>query len=193
MKPRFGCLIALSMLTSIAATASIARAQPVEFDCPKAGTVATAGVYTTRYTGDSAADPYVCNSLSPWNKPQALLFNFYAVDGMNAVPVSDTRSKLLDLFAGRRASVVVTTSRGTTDTWTILRHERVTIAGKTSDAIVLSQDRVRFLKSFHQFHGFYERWLDAKSGLWIRADLHLISGEMGVEAKPYEVSVISEP
>jgi hypothetical protein len=108
------------------------------------------------------------------------LFNFYAVDQPGAVSVSgssavgdqrdavslsDTRSAFIDLFAGRKASVIVTTKRGTTDTWTILRHEQLTVAGKTRDAIVLSQDRVRFSKSLAPFHGSFERWLDAKNGL----------------------------
>lgn len=185
-----GCLIALSLVAGLGAGTGIAQAQTSEFACPKAGTVEERGSYKTQYTGAAASDPYVCNSTDTWNKPQALLFNFYRVQD---VPVAEVRPAMLDLLSGRKSTVTVTTAAGGTETWSVLRHEPVTVAGKTMDTIVLAQDRERFPNSMHPFHGQYVRWLDAKDGLWVRAELKVITGEGAMERKPYRDSAITIP
>jgi hypothetical protein len=180
----------LGALITICASAGLARAQPIDFSCPKPGTVEERGAYKTQYTGASPSDPYICNGSDSWNKPQTLVFNFYKPGDIQG---TDVRTGMIDLFAGRKTSVSVTLGAGGAETWKILRREQITIAGKKLDTIVFDQERERFPTSMHPFHGHYTRWLDAKDGLWVKAELSVISGELALERKPYQDSAITLP
>jgi hypothetical protein len=88
----------LAALLAIGAGTGLARANPGDFACPKPGTIEQRGVYKAQYARPSPGDPYVCNSVDTWNKPHALLFNFYS---QREVRLADSRAAMLDLFTGR--------------------------------------------------------------------------------------------
>jgi hypothetical protein len=180
----------LSTLMGICAGASFAHAQPVDFACPKPGTIEERGPYKRQSTGASPSDPYLCNGSDSWNKPQVLLFNFYKPEDVQG---TDVRTGMLDLFAGRKTSVTVTLGAGSRETWKILRREQITIAGRKIDAVVFDQERERFATSLRPFHGHYTRWLDPKNGLWVKAELTVISGETAMERKAYQDTAITLP
>ena len=180
----------LGIMAAISTGISFAQAQPIDFACPKPGTVEERGSYKTQYTGTSTSDPYVCNGLDSWSKPQALLFNFYRPGDIER---TDVRAGMLELFSGRKTSVSVTLGAGGAETWKVLRREQVTIAGRKIDAVVFDQERERFATSTHPFHGHYTRWLDPKDGLWVKAELSIISGEIAMERKPFQDTSIMIP
>jgi hypothetical protein len=180
----------LGALMAIGTSASFAQAQPVDFACPRPGTIEERGAFKTQYTGPSPTDPYLCNGLDSWGKPQALLFNFFRPTDIQG---TDVRAGMLDLLASRKTSVSFTFASGSAETWKMLRHEQVTFAGKKIDTIVIDQERERFPSSRRPFHGHYTHWLDPRDGLWVKADLNVISGETAMERKPFQDSAITLP
>jgi hypothetical protein len=180
----------LAALLAISASTGFARAQSADFACPKSGTIEERGAYKAQYEGPSPSDPYVCKSLDTWNKPRALLFNFYSP---NELESGNIRTAMLDLFTGRTPSLTVQLKSGSTETWTVLRREQVNIGGSAIDTIVLDEERSRFPNSLHPFHGHYTRWLDPKDGLWVKAEFGNISGETAQERKPYQDTSIRFP
>jgi hypothetical protein len=182
--------LGLATLLAISTGAGLARAQHTDFACPKPGTVEERGAYKAQYAGPSPTDPYLCNVVDTWNKPHALLFNFYSP---NDVESAEMRAAMADLFAGRTPGLTVKLKSGSTEKWTILRREQVAIGGQTIDAIVFDEERSRFSNSLHPFHGHYTRWLDPKDGLWIKAEYGEVSGETAMERKPYQDTSIRVP
>ncbi len=177
-------------LLAVSTGAGLARAQSIDFACPKPGTVEERGAYVVHYEGPSPADPYLCNVVGPWSKPRALLFNFF---NPNDVEASDIRAAMADLFAGRTPGLTVRFKSGSTETWTIVRREPVSIGGQSIDAIVFDVERSRFPASRHPFHAHYTRWLDPKDGLWIKAEYSGVTGETAQERKPYQDTSIRFP
>jgi len=180
----------LAVLLTITASTGFARAQPADFACPKPGTIEERGAYKAEYAGPSPGAPYLCNSVDTWNKPRALLFNFY---NPNEVATADVTNSLVDLFAGRTPSLTVNLKSGSIEKWTMLRREQVNIGGTSIEAIVFDEERWRFPSSLHPFHGHYTRWLDPKDGLWVKAESSDVSGETARERKPYQDTSIRFP
>jgi DNA-binding winged helix-turn-helix (wHTH) protein len=147
---------------------------PVKFTCPRAGTIEVRPVGTIRHAGPSASDPYVCNSLDFWGKPQASLFNLYEV---NSTDTAAARKALIALLSGSATSVsydFTTVSRQLRHvTWTFLRRETLTVEGKTFDTIVFDE---KSENSIHTWAGDHVRWFDPKSGLWLKCEFRLIYG-----------------
>ena len=74
------------------------------------------------------------------------------------------------------------------ETWTILRHETLTVSGKPVDTIVFSRT-----KHAKRGGGWFNstRWLTVKNGLWIKNELGLHNGGLsgGVAPTFTDVSV----
>jgi hypothetical protein len=155
-----------------------AHAQPVQFACPKAGTVEQRGLGKITYTGPSPSDPYLCTSLNYANRPQALLFNFYIVDDSSKAAV---RTAMIDLLSGAKTSVSFdfTTPRDRYffhHTWTFLRREHLTIDGWRFNTIVFDEETQQ--TNGAELHGHFTRWLDPVNGLWLRSRFKYVSGQM---------------
>ncbi len=180
----FGMTTAVAMLMASVS----AFAQPAPFSCPKPGTVETRGNLTTKYAG-TGQDPYVCRGIGIEGKPIARLFNFYPP--MEA-KIPGVRDSMLALISGRQTTAKVTYESGSTDTWTFLRREPLVIGGKSFNTMVFGFDRQRFASSSRPFHGLYTRWLDPVSGLWLKATLDKVDGQIGGEYPAY-VDTAIEP
>ena len=117
------------------AAATVSQAQPVNFACPKAGTVEERAVSTQKYTGTSPSDPYICTMLGRTGKPELRLFNLYPLSDINntAAATAPIRTGMLDLLSGRKTSVSFprTASNGyiLQETWTLLRKEPYAVNG----------------------------------------------------------------
>ncbi|HVY16820.1 MAG TPA: hypothetical protein VHB27_16480 [Rhodopila sp.] len=167
-----------------------AMAQTAAFSCPKPGTVEQRGSYTSKYTGTSPGDPFVCVGTNSFDKPFGRLFNWY---GPIYSKTPNLRQGMLDLISGRQTHVSFTFEEGSTENWTFLRREDVTIAGRAVHAMVFDHERQRFPSSRHPFHGRYTQWLDPVNGLWVKSVLTASDGEIAMEAKPYQDTLITIP
>jgi hypothetical protein len=169
---------------------TVSHAQTVAFACPRAGTVeervdATrdGAVSTPKYSGTSPGAPYICSRLGPSGKPEFRLFNFYFISitdlSNTAAANAPVRAGMLDLLSGRKASVSFpyTDSDGsvTQQTWTFVRKEPFTVNDKTFDTNVFDQE-VLGGKEQGRNAKHYMRWLDQKSGLWLKVEFSVISG-----------------
>jgi hypothetical protein len=184
-------------LACAAATAS--QAEPVYFACPKAGTVEERAVSTQQYTGTSPSDPYICTMLGRTGKPELRLFNLYTLSEINntAEAMAPIRAGMLDLLSGRKtsASFPRTASNGyiLQETWTVLRKEPYAVNGKTFDTIVFDQEIKSDPRGRSDFHGHYTMWLDPKAGLWLKSDLHVLSGSTNMYPQAYQDRAITIP
>jgi predicted RNA-binding Zn-ribbon protein involved in translation (DUF1610 family) len=184
-------------LACAAATAS--QAEPVYFACPKAGTVEERAVSTQQYTGTSPSDPYICTMLGRTGKPELRLFNLYTLSEINntAEAMAPIRAGMLDLLSGRKtsASFPRTASNGyiLQETWTVLRKEPYAVNGKTFDTIVFDQEIKSDPRGRSDFHGHYTMWLDPKAGLWLKSDLHVLSGSTNMYPQAYQDHAITIP
>jgi hypothetical protein len=171
---------------------SVAQAQPVDFTCPKAGTVEIRPLGTIRDTGASTNDPYVCTSLGYAGKRFSLLFGIYRTEGPDIALI---RPAMLELFSGRKTSV----SFGFTNpdqvhlhhTWTFLRRETITVAGKARDTMAfdLEIQAERRQGGYNLLHALF--WFDPMDGIWIKRQLHLISGTYQGNSPDYEdISIV---
>ena len=147
------------------------------------------GGNTYTYAGVSARDPYFCTGTYD-NKPMAKLFNFYMPEFAKAPNVCDS---MVALMTGKQTSVTLTLESGSTETWTVLRREPLTIDGKTYNTVVFGFDRQRFSNSRNPFHGKFTRWLDPANGLWLKATLDSVEGETKLEYQPYVDSAVTIP
>nr|WP_294504713.1 hypothetical protein [uncultured Rhodopila sp.] len=183
----------------IAVHVTTALAQPAPFACPKPGTVEERGVSTLKYTGTSPSDPYVCARLDPRAKPELRLFNLYALSDSNNTPAANAavRAGLLDLLSGRKTSVSFpyTAYNGyiQQENWTLLRKEPYSIDGKTVETLVFETETTGDSRGTSGFHGRYTRWLDPKSGVWLKADLAIISGAGNFYPQAYRVRSVTTP
>ena len=181
----FGMISAAAMLL----VSAPAFAQGVGFSCPKPGTVEMRGGHTYSYAGVSTRDPYFCTGTYD-GKPMGKLFNFYP-PGFLKTP--NVRDGMVALMTGKQTSVTLTLESGSTETWTLLRREPLTIGGKTYNTVVFSFDRHRYSNSRNPFHGKFTRWLDPANGLWLKATLDTMEGETQLEYQPYVDSAVIIP
>ena len=173
-------LWALTALFMVAAGGSqMAEAQPVDFRCPKPGTVEIRPSFNIQYLGPSDADPYMCSTIDGWGKKRMLIFNIIAVHDADR---QATRDAFIALLSGREKTVsydyispIGLTSR---QTWTRLRRQTLTIDGKPIDTIVFEQQMQRIgpYRGDAPWAGDYLHWLDPKTSLWVKGEFHLISG-----------------
>jgi hypothetical protein len=187
----------LSACTIFSGCFGTALAQPVNFICPKAGTVEVRSLGRIQYTGSSATDPYVCKRLNIWGKPQARLFNFYPVGDAD---YADVRAALSEIFSGKQTRVSFNHARPPRgipfrETWTFLRRENVTVAGKTFNTIVFDREELQLLPFTGDtaFHAHDVLWFDPETGLWVKAQFHPLSGEYQNVEWDYEDLSIIEP
>jgi hypothetical protein len=189
----------LAACLGYSAAITIAHAQPVNFICPVPGLVEQQEVATLKYNGASTGDPYVCIRVDAWGKPQQRLFNFYPLSNSNNTPAANVaaRSSLIELLSGQKTSVSFpyTGSDGyiLQEVWTFLRREPYNLDGKRYDTIVLSHEETADPRGRSNFHGRYVRWLDLKSGLWLKAELTVIGGEANKFPKAYQDQSITLP
>jgi hypothetical protein len=170
----------------------VARAQPVEFTCPRAGVIEERALGRLQYTGAAAGDPLICNRFNYKNEPESRLFNFYELENSSNGAV---RGALTELFAGRKTSVSFdyTSPRRylSHETWSILRREQLNIGGKTFDTVVF--DRETTYENRGAFHGHFVQWLSPKNGLWLRSETHFISGQVSGQPPTYQDQSITLP
>jgi hypothetical protein len=182
----------LALFIAISAGATVAQAQPIEFNCPKAGVIEERGLGKIQYTGASPNDPYVCNRIDYRNQPESRLFNFYLLEDSSNAQV---KAALTDLFSGRKTSVSFDYTSPTRylshETWTILRREPVTIGGKTLNTVVF--DRETQYETRGAFHGHFVQWLDPKNGLWVKSETNVISGQTSGQPPTYQDHSITLP
>lgn len=169
-----------------------ARAQPVNFACPRAGVIEERGLGKLQYTGAAPNDAFVCNRLNYKNEPESRLFNFYLLESSSNAAV---RAGLADLFAGKQASVSFDYTSPTRylshETWKVLRREQVTIGGKALDTVVF--DRETTYETRGAFHGHFVQWLEPKSGLWVKSETNVISGQVAGQPPSYQDHSITLP
>jgi hypothetical protein len=177
---------------AIGAGMSVAQAQVVDFACPKAGVVEERGLGKIQYTGASPSDPYVCNRQNYKNEPEARLFNFYLLEDSSNAAV---RAALTEILSGRKPSVKFDYTSPTRylshETWTFLRREQVTIAGKAIATVVY--DRETTYETRGAFHGHFVQWLDPKNGLWVKGESNFISGQVSGQPPSYQDHSITLP
>lgn len=189
----------LATCLTYAATTAVSYAQPVDFACPKAGTVEERAVSMQKYTGTSPGDPYICALLGRTGKPELRLFNLFPLSEINntAPATAPVRAGMLDLLSGRKTSVSFphTASNGyiQQETWTFLRKEPYTVNGKTFDTIVFDQEVKSDPRGRSDFHGHYTQWVDPKAGLWLKSDLSVISGSTNMYPQAYRDHAITLP
>ncbi len=185
-------------LTYAAATA-VARAQPADFACPKAGTVEQRAVSTLKYTGASPGDAEVCTLLDAYGKPALRLFNLYTLSGSNnqAATTAPIRAGLRDLLSGRKtsASFPYTATNGyiQQETWTFQRKASFEVNGQAFDSLVFNREISADPRGRSNFHGRYVMWFAPKAGLWVKSDLSIISGSDIMYPKAYTDHVITLP
>ena len=51
---------------------------------------------------------------------------------------------------------------------------------QTFDTIVFDQEITSDPRARSDFHGHYTMWLDPKAGLWLKSDLHVVSGSTNI-------------
>jgi hypothetical protein len=189
MDLRYACA---AVLSTTVAGANLAHAQPVPFACPRNGVIEERALGKLQYTGAASNDPYICNRLNYKNEPESRLFNFYLLEDSSNTAV---RTALLDLFAGRKTKVTFDYTSPTRylshETWTILRHEQVTIGGKAIDTVVC--DRETQYETRTAFHGHFVQWLDPKNGLWVKSETNAISGQVNGQPPSYQDHAITLP
>ena len=175
-------------------------AQPVAFACPKAGTVEVRGPYIFKYTGPSSDDPYICTLIDPWGRPDHELFNIYRLSGRfdTAEANAAAREGMLELLSGQKTSVrfEYTNANGTVDVqiWTMLRQERYQLNGKTYELIVFDNEHISDSRTNRSLHAHYIRWLNPEMGLWLKAELQIVSGgDTWHHPKPYVDTDITLP
>jgi hypothetical protein len=184
-------------LAGVAAT--IAQAQPAPFACPKPGTVETRAVTTQQYTGTSPNDPYICAMLNRLGKPELRLFNLYPLSDVNnnAAAMAPIKTGMLDLLSGRKTQVNFprTASNGyiLAETWTFLRKEPLSVGGTKFDTLVFDQEIKSDPRGRSDFHGHYTMWLAPSAGLWLRSDLHVVSGSTNYYPQAYQDHDITTP
>jgi hypothetical protein len=176
-----------------------ANADQAIFSCPKPGTIEERGVSTLKYTGTSPGDPFVCARLDSRAKPELRLFNLYSLSDTNNTPAANAavRAGLLDLLSGRKtsASFAYTAINGyiQQEKWTLLRKEPYQIEGKTVETLVFDEETTGDPRGTSGFHGHYTRWLDPQSGLWLKADLAVVSGAGNFYPQAYRVRSVTLP
>ena len=181
------------------AAGTVAQAQPASFACPKPGTVEERAVSTQKYTGTSPNDPYICTMLGRTGKPELRLFNLYPLSDINnnEAAMAPVQAGMLDLLSGRKTSVNFprTASNGyiLQETWTLLRKEPYTVNGQTFETIVFDQEIKSDPRARSDFHGHYTMWLAPKAGLWLKSDLHVISGSTNYYPQAYQDHAITTP
>lgn len=170
-------LLALIVFFTIAAGGSqMAKAQSVDFSCPKAGTVEVRDTWQTRrYLGTSNDDPYVCKVMDPWGKVHSWLFNYWQVD--DQFKGEGPRKAFIALLSGSQKTVTYEYEHPVSrqlnhTTWTFLRHETLTVEGKPFDTMVFS------IFNRNNWGWWYNttRWFDPKDGLWMKNELGLLHG-----------------
>jgi hypothetical protein len=173
------------------ATVGVAQAEPVNFACPRPGTVEERALGKLQYTG-AASDPAVCNFVNYKNEPDARLFNFYPMEPSSTAAV---KAGMGDLFAGRKTSVTFDYTSPTRylshDTWTFTRREPVVIGGRSFDTVVLELDRQ--YEGRNQNHWHLVEWLSAKDGLWVKGQSTLVSGQATGMPPSYQDHAITLP
>ena len=169
-----------------------AGAQPVTFACPRAGVIEERGLGKLQYTEPAANDPMICNRLNYKNEPESRLFNFYLLESSSNAAV---KAGLTELFAGRQAKVSFDYTSPTRylshETWSILRREKITVGGKPLDTVVF--DRETLYETRGAFHGHFVQWLDPKSGLWVKSETNVISGQVNGQPQSYQDRSITLP
>jgi hypothetical protein len=178
-------LLVFTALCMVAAGESqMAKAQSVDFSCPRAGTVVigqdtdAVRAWTVRYAGVSNDDPYVCNRVDSFGKVHSRLFNYFAMGDQFDPKVA--QEALISLLSGSQKSVTfeyiwaVNRARYR-ETWTFLRHETLTVDGKPFDTIVFFK-RTHDLTGPYGWTGDYTLWFDPKNGLWLKSELHILAG-----------------
>jgi hypothetical protein len=185
--------------TLACAAATVAQAQPINFACPKAGTVEERAVSTQKYTGVSANDPYICAMLGRTGKPELRLFNLYPLSDINntEATMAPVRTAMQELLSGRKTSVsfALTASNGyiLQETWTFLRKEPYAVNGQAFDTMVFDQEITADPRARSDFHGHYTMWLAPKAGLWLKSDLHVLSGSTNMYPQAYQDHAITIP
>ena len=171
-------LLALTVLfMAVAGGSQMAKAQSVDFSCPKAGTVEVRNAaWTVRSAGASADDPFVCHS-DAYGKMGSLLFNFFEVD--DQFKAETAREAFIALLSGHQKSVTFEFTNAERvlhrDTWSLLQHETLTLDGKSFDTIVFSVRRQNPQDKFGR-KGDFTLWLDHKTGLWLKNEYRLLAG-----------------
>ncbi len=157
--------------------------EPVDFTCPRPGTIEQRSLSQRKYVGVDPTDHYICVRHSFTGQIEAMLFNFFPLtdDDSNRV----IRSSMIALLSFSSKSVSfsnITQNRFLWyQTWTFLRREPLTIGGRTFNTLVLREDGEQMAGA--QQHGQWDRWLDPETGLWLKATYKHISGmEKGVSA-----------
>ena len=182
-----------------AGATTVSFAQPVDFACPKAGTIEQRSITTLKYTGPSPSDPFECTLINRLGKPETRLFNIFLIEDSNNTPAATApvRAGMLDLLAGRKTSVsfLVASPRGyiTHETWTVLRKETLAVDGKSFATVVFDRDLASDPKLQNAFHGHYTNWLDPKTGLWLKSDLTGATGATNYYPQSFQVHSITFP
>jgi hypothetical protein len=189
----------LTACLSYGVAITVSQAQSVNFVCPVPGLVEQRGVAALKYSGTSTGDPYVCLQVDAWGKPQQRLFNFYFLSDSNNTAAANAaaRAGLIEFLSGRKTSVSFpyTADNGyiSQEAWTFLRREPYNLGGKVYDTVVLSQETTADPRGRSNFHGRYVRWLDLKTGLWLKAELTVIGGESNKWPQAYQDQSITLP
>jgi hypothetical protein len=182
----------LWLVMALGAGAGVARAQAVDFACPRNGVIEERALGKLQYTGAAATDPVVCNRLNYKNEPESRLFNFYLLENSSNAAV---KAGLSDLFSGRKTSVSFDYTSPTRylshETWKLLRREQVTIGGKPLNTVVY--DRETLYETRSGFHGHFVQWLDPKNGLWVKSETNVISGQVSGQPQTYQDHAITLP
>jgi hypothetical protein len=181
------------------AAATVAQAQPASFACPKPGTVETRAVTTQKYTGTSPGDPYICSVINRLGKSELRLFNLFLLTDINnnEAALAPIKAGMLDLLSGRKtmANFSATAFNGyiLDETWTLLRKEKFTVGGASFDTLVFDREIKSDPRGRSDFHGHYTLWLAPSAGLWLKSDLHVISGSTNYYPQAYQDHDITMP
>lgn len=186
MSPKLLVLVVLWM--AAAGENQMAKAQSVDFSCPRTGTAETRArtdvvqQTTWRYIGVSDYDPYVCNRVDSLGQKQSFLFNYLQVNEHEKE--EGAREAFIALLSGSQKSITYEwfsplNRKQFHEEWTILRHETLIVDGKPFDTIVFS-------RRSHTINGVwvgdYTLWLDPKSGLWLRSEYRILAQAGGIAA-----------
>ena len=79
-------------------------------------------------------------------------------------------------------------------------HYRIVVAetrsrrdGDAVETLVFETETTGDSRGTSGFHGRYTRWLDPKSGVWLKADLAIISGAGNFYPQAYRVRSVTTP
>jgi len=173
-------IVAICLTYATAITA--AAAQSTGFVCPKAGTVEQRAVSTVTYNGSSPEDPAICMLTNRLRKPEQRLYNLFLLSNINnnASAMAPIKAGMSDILSGRKTGVTFPAMEYngyiTTNKWTFVRREPLTVGNKTFNTLVLDREVTADPRARSDFHGHYMMWIDPAAGIWLKVELSAASG-----------------